>query len=129
MTTQQNNKWSWLADAGMILIVVALLLPLLGTNVKIARWIYSAGALITLAGRLLTPYHGDSIRVKRLHRIQAWSAIFFCVSAFFMFYPGAGAADWLAFTLAGGAIVIYTSIMIPLVERKEQSAPRKNNMR
>ncbi len=129
MTNTERNKWSWLADAGMLLIAVALLLPLLTIDVKIARWIYSAGALITLAGRLLSPYKGTSTRVKRLHRIQAWSAIFFCVSAFFMFYPGAGAADWLAFTLAGGAIVIYTSIMIPRCEQKERNASPKNNMR
>ena len=30
-----------------------------------------------------------------------------------MFVPSAGATDWIAFTLAGGLLTIYTSIMIP----------------
>ncbi len=30
-----------------------------------------------------------------------------------MWYEGARPMDWLAFTLAGGVLQIYTSIMIP----------------
>ena len=66
-----------------------------------------------LIGRIFSSYKGDNLRLKRLYRIESWSAIFFCVAVFFMFYERAGARDWLAFTLAGGAIQIYTSIMIP----------------
>ena len=36
-----------------------------------------------------------------------------------MFYEAAGPRDWIAFTLAGGAIQIYTSIMIPRTIAKE----------
>ena len=42
-----------------------------------------------------------------------------------MFYDPTTARDWLAFTLAGGIIQIYTSIMIPRVEAKS----RKENNR
>lgn len=126
MTTPENKSgrtlWMWASDCGLLLIAVGILLPLLGIDIKTARWIYSAGAILTLFGRLMTPCRETSLRVRRLHRIQSWSAIFFCVGAFFMFYPGAGAADWLAFTMAGAAIVIYTSIMIPLAQRKESAS-------
>lgn len=129
MTTETNktrrSAWLWLTDAGLLFIAVGILLPLLSIDLSISRWFYTAGALMALTGRLMTPYRGDSLRVKRLHRIQAWSAIFFCVGAFFMFYPGAGASDWLAFTLAGAAIVIYSSIMIPIAQRKEAGSKKQ----
>lgn len=129
MTTGNNNKkstlWTITVNGGMILIAIGILLPLISIDIKTARWIYTAGAAITLLGRIFTPYKGTSLRVRRLHHIQSWSAIFFCVGAFFMFYPSAGASDWLAFTLAGGAIVIYSSIMIPLTQTKEAKAAKK----
>ena len=105
------NKW--LVTFGLLLIVVGMLLPLLEIPITTTRWIYAAGAVITLVGRIITRYKGDNLRVTRLSRIEIWSSIFFCVATFFMFYPGAGNTDWLAFTLAGGVILIYTSIMIP----------------
>lgn len=103
------------------IITVALLLIVAGTFMPIFnylqgtihRYIYAAGAAMLLIARLFTPYTGKVMRVKRLSRIEAWSAIFFCVAAFFMFYEPRAARDWLAFTLAGGAIQVYTSIMIP----------------
>ncbi|MCM1021720.1 MAG: hypothetical protein NC343_05635 [Muribaculum sp.] len=119
--TTSRSLWQWAIDGGLFLIAIGILLPLLKIDITTFRWVYTAGAVLTLVGRILTPYRGSYLRVKRLHRIQTWSGIFFCVGAFFMFYPSAGASDWLAFTLAGAAIVIYTSIMIPLTQRKENS--------
>lgn len=110
-----------LVNLGMLLIVAGTLIPVLrmGQINGAAQWIYAAGALLTLAGRLFTPYGGKVVRIKRLHRIEAWSAIFFCVGAFFMFYNPSQARDWLAFTLAGGVIQVYSSIMIPYAIKKE----------
>lgn len=98
---------------GLLLIIAGVLLPIIGVGMNVYRWIFSAGALVSLAGRILNLYDGPVLRIKRLYRIELWSSIFFCVAAFFMFYPGGRSTDWLAFTLAGGALLIYTSIMIP----------------
>lgn len=106
---------------GMLLIVAGTLSPLLGGHVSLYRWIYGAGALILLIIRIFTPYTGKALRLKRLYRIESWAALFFCVAAFFMFYQPGIMRDWLVFTLAGGAIQIYTSIMIPLVVKKESA--------
>lgn len=104
---------------GLLLIVAGTFMPIFNyLQGSIYRYIYAAGAVMLLAGRLFTPYTGKVMRVKRLTRIEAWSAIFFCVAAFFMFYEPRVARDWLAFTLAGGAIQIYTSIMIPRTMRR-----------
>lgn len=123
MTKKENSRLSGygnlIATIGLVLIFVGTMIVLLNIDSSWWRFVYGAGAIALIAGRLMSPYKGDIFRVKRLSRIEFWSAIFFCVAVFFMFYPGAGTTDWLAFTLAGGALQVYTSIMIPLVEAKE----------
>ena len=109
-----------LISIGLLLIMAGTVMPLFNLGNDIFKYIYASGALLLLIGRIFTPYKGDSFRVKRLSRIEFWSALFFCVAVFFMFYPQAGRTDWLAFTLAGGILQIYTSIMIPRTLAKEQ---------
>lgn len=100
--------------AALLLIVAGTFMPIFNyLQGSVYRYVYTAGAALLLIGRLFSPYTGKVMRIKRLTRIEAWSAIFFCVAAFFMFYEPRAARDWLAFTLAGGAIQVYTSIMIP----------------
>lgn len=106
---------------GLILVMAGTALPLLRLDTEIYRYIFSAGALLVVVGRLFMPYNGPSLRIKRLCRLEVWSGLFFCAAAFFMFWKGAGPTDWIAFTLAGAAIQIYTSIMIPRTRRKEES--------
>ncbi|MCM1517643.1 MAG: hypothetical protein NC117_03295 [Pseudoflavonifractor sp.] len=108
----------WIVNAGLMAIFAATLLALTMHAAGWWRYLYGAGALALIAGRLMSPYRGDIYRVKRLSRIEVWSAIFFCVAVFFMFYPGANNRDWLAFTLAGGVIQVYTSVMIPYIESR-----------
>ncbi len=113
--------------AGALLLIVAgTAMPLLHTGGAVYRYLYGAGALILLVSRLLSPYRGDSLRVKRLCRIEAWSGIMFSACTFFMFYKDAGPMDWLAFTLAGGVIQIYTSIMIPRAKERETAGNQKS---
>ena len=109
---------------GMLLIVAGTMLPIFHVEGEyfageVYKYVYTAGAAILLLSRLFSGYKVENDRLRRLYRIESWSAIFFCVAAFFMFYSE-GARDWLAFTLAGGAIQVYTSIMIPRVARKEE---------
>ena len=111
----------------MLLIVAGTVRPLFNTGGILFKYIYATGALLLLIGRLFTPYKGDDLRIKRLYRIETWSAIFFCVAVFFMFYEGAGRTDWLAFTLAGGIIQIYTSIMIPRAIAKAAQKQKGEN--
>lgn len=106
---------------GLILVMGGTALPLLRLDSEIYRYIFSAGAILVVVGRLFMPYKGPSLRIKRLCRLEVWSGLFFCAAAFFMFWKGAGPTDWIAFTLAGAAIQIYTSIMIPRTRRKEES--------
>lgn len=102
-----------LTYAGLLLVAAGCLLPLLmGPQSTLFKFIYPAGALMTFIGRLMSPYKGRNLRVKRLVRIQSWSALFFCVAAFFIWYSD-NPKDWIVFTLAGGAIQCYVSIVLP----------------
>lgn len=77
------------------------------------RYVYAAGALLMLVVSIFTPYQGKDMRLKRLYRIEGWSAIFFIVAAAFLFYDHGTLRDWIAFTLAGAFMRIYTTIAIP----------------
>lgn len=113
--TTSKAVFLWMITIGMLLVAAGTIMPLLmqGTGSDLYKYVYGGGALMLLIGRIFTTYKGDNLRLKRLYRIEGWSAIFFCVAVFFMFYEDASSRDWIAFTLAGGAIQIYTSIMIP----------------
>lgn len=124
MTTDHRSSLKspamWATVAGLIFVMAGTAMPLLRLNTEIYKYIFSAGALLVVLGRLFMPYKGPSLRIRRLCRLEVWSGLFFCAAAFFMFWKGAGPTDWIAFTLAGAAIQIYTSIMIPRTRNKEQ---------
>lgn len=120
---------------GMLLIGAAILIPLITFHIErtvpssaLFKYLFALGAILVLVGRLFNQYKGTNMRLKRLVRIEAWSAIFFCAAAVFMFYPPhpyilANMRHVLAFTLAGAAIQIYTSIMIPIASKKAEKDP------
>lgn len=113
-----------LGIVGLLGIAVGTMLPMIGVFTSpgaVAWWkyVYAGGAACFLVSKFFTPYTGSHPRIKRLMRIESWSAIFFCVAAFFIFYNGAVTRDAWAFTLAGGALLIFTSLSIPRTVNKE----------
>lgn len=118
--TESRRIWAvWIANIGLLLLLAAIILPLLRTGGDIWRWIYGAGALILLIGRLLELKRMPTLRATRLKRLEVWAAIVFCAGVFFVFYKGAQPRDWLAFFLAGGVIQAYASIALPLALKKK----------
>lgn len=110
----------WLVTVSLLLIMAATVMPLLRVEGEAWKYIYGSGAALLLYGRIASVVpKGASLRLRRLCRLETWCAVLFCVATFFMFYEKAGQMDWLAFTLAGGALQVYTSIMIPRMARKE----------
>lgn len=114
-------------NLGLLAIVVATAIPLTLTESPLFRYIYTAGAICALIGKIAAPgYRGTLIRVVRLTRIDFWSIIAFCVAAFFIWYNPLQNRDWLAFTLAGGILQIYASLMINLTISRERARRSKN---
>ena len=117
--TADNMRFSRFCEAfaplGLLLIAAATLIPLFTGgfhNLATLRWLYGAGAAWMLICRLFSPYRGADMRMKRLVRMQSWSALFFVAATFFLFYPGSAPRDWIALTMAGAVVQIIASVLI-----------------
>ncbi len=120
----RNSGASFTVTLGLLLVMIGLTIPVAthSFDSDTFRYVYAAGALLSLLGRLFTPaYKGDNMRLRRLLRLQSWSSIFYCVAAFFTFYDKTSLRDWIAFTLAGAAVQIISSVMITLLLRKKRN--------
>lgn len=107
-----------MVTVGLLAIMVAAFLPLIHAGAAWLRYLYAAGAGLLLVGRFVAPKEKDlPLRLRRLLRVEIWTALIFVVGAVFLFLPSAGATDWIAFTLAGGVLTAYTSIMIPRIKK------------
>lgn len=106
-------------NIGLLLIVAGTIMPLLHAVGPMYKYVYAAGAVLAFVGRFINLRRDGSLRLRRLYRLEAWSVLLFAVAVFFMFYPCAGATDWIAFTLAGGFVQAYSSIMIGRQLRKD----------
>ncbi|MCM1111276.1 MAG: hypothetical protein NC336_08710 [Clostridium sp.] len=113
----------WTVNIGLLLVAVGTLLPIIHWGLDFYRYIYGAGAIVAIVGRILSfgTYRAAPLRVRRLSRTEFWASVMFGVATFFMFYPRAGATDWLAFTLAGAALQAYASLMLPRTLSKAQA--------
>ena len=111
-----------IAPIGLLLVLAATMAPFFLMEQQWAQliypYVYSAGALIVLLARIFTS-KGKG-RLRRLRHLEVWIGIIFCVAAVFLFYPGAALRDWLAFTLAGAALQVYTSLAIPSQIAKDE---------
>ena len=121
-----QRPWAqWIAVAGLLLVFAATALPLLKVSPGIYRWVYASGALLAIAGRACAKSPSADLRVRRLCRLELWAAIMFGAGAAFMFiYPWQ--TDWMAFTLAGGAVEVYASLMLPRALRQAASKGKKS---
>ena len=104
---KQKAQYVMLSVA-MLLIVITAILPLLNIYWAPAKWIYAFGAELALAERLTERYKGSNIRLRRLYRMAKFSALLYCVSAYFLFFgTGEHPTEWLAFLMAGAVVQTY----------------------
>ncbi len=119
---KRTNIANILVIVGMIMMIVMAVTPLLVNhqlNMEWMRWIFIAGALIVLVGRLIDIYRGPSLRLKRLHVILLFSALLYCASGSMMFIFQ-GTNNWIAFLLAGVMVQLYASWMIDREQSKNK---------
>lgn len=97
----------------MVVLLVTAFMPILGLMWNWLRYAFAAGALFTLVAQVLTKSPDDSLRVRRLTRMNVWSAILYCVSAACLFVNDASMQkSWIAFLLAGAVMQIYATVQI-----------------
>lgn len=126
MTQPDRQLATWivlLTNIGMLTVLVSVALPLFHTALSAVKWIMAAGALLHLAGRILSMKYFKTLglRQRRLHHMEIWAALFFVASAAVIFFHWGGPTDWIAFTLAGGVLLVYTSLMLPRAARKDKT--------
>lgn len=122
------------ATFGLLLICAALVAPFFNpsdlASLGIYKWIYSAGALIYTVARVVNVADpADSMRLRRLRRMEFWAGMAFVMAAAFWFYtevhlgPNAGVLavlrNTILFTLVGAVIQIISSWLIASQARKE----------
>ncbi|MDE6511419.1 MAG: hypothetical protein K2L00_04950, partial [Muribaculaceae bacterium] len=116
------------ASCGLLLVLAAMTAPFLegfvGHTLMWAKWVYAAGALVYTAARVVdVNAPGDSLRLRRLRRLEFWAGVCFIVGAAFWFYkvdyysgmaagPLAVMRQTVAFTMAGAVIQIVASWLI-----------------
>ncbi len=124
-----------MASVGMVLICIGLMVPLFSLTdmqlLGIFKWIYTAGALIYIVGRVIGAMRNsdESVRLRRLRRMEFWGGVTFMAGAAFWFYhegrigPSAGALyvlkDTILFSLAGAVIQIIAAWLIYFRQKKE----------
>lgn len=126
------------AAFGLILVAVGLAAPFTdltnGDYIRFFKWIYAPGALIFTIARIVGSTDPDeSLRLRRLRRMEFWAGIAFCIGAFFWFYNehhyasllpfGVGAMlylrDTVYFSLAGALIQVISVFAISRRIKKE----------
>lgn len=122
------------ATFGLILICVALVGPFTSAAsmeyLNVFRWIYGAGAVIYLIARIVDISDPEeSLRLKRLRRMEFWAGVAFGLATAFWFigqhrlgpYAGALAVlqNTIMFTLVGALIQIIASWLIYSQTKKE----------
>lgn len=131
------------ATFGLILVAVGLAAPFTDlTNfefIKIFKWIYAPGALIFTIARIVgSTDPAESMRVRRLRRLEFWAGVALCIGAFFWFYnehrfgeflrQGAATMTYLRetiyFTFAGAIIQVIASLSISRRLKKEAQAKK-----
>lgn len=119
------------ATFGLILVAVALLAPFTDLTdtafLRFFKWVYAAGALVFTIARVAGSNDpDDSMRVRRLRRLEFWAGVAFCIGAFFWFYNedrfsfyldmGMGGMaclrDTVYFTLAGAAVQVMAVFLL-----------------
>lgn len=133
------------ATFGLILIVVGLLAPFTNLTdpdyVKFFKWIYAPGALIFTVARIVgSTDPSESMRLRRLRRLEFWAGVSFCIGVFFWFYNENRYGDLLSmssgtmttlretiyFTLVGAIIQVLAVFMIS-GRLKKESAEKKEH--
>lgn len=127
------------ATFGLILVALGLLAPFTNLSemsyLRVFKWVYGAGALIFTIARVVgSTDPGESLRIRRLRRLEFWAGVAFCIGTFFWFYNedyysfyiqyGMGVMaclrDTVYFTLAGAVIQILAVIFISRRLKKEK---------
>lgn len=130
---QRQKASETFASFGLLLVCISLVVPfatVMNTEfLRIFKWVYAAGALLYLIGRVIPASEAsESLRARRLRRLEAWGGIAFAIGAFFWFYNdsrlglGAGALgvlnETITFTIVGAMLQLIGAFLLRRENKK-----------
>lgn len=139
---KRRRRMENLSLIGLVLLCAGLVAPFANigseTLLTVFKYVYAAGALIYAVARMVNVNApGDSMRLRRLRRMEMWAGFAFLIGAFFWFYnsyryPNVGFSlavmrDTIMFTLAGALIQVISSWMIAARMKKEAEGKGEEN--
>lgn len=124
-----------MATFGLLLVCVAMVGPFATSAspdwLNVFCWIYAAGALVYTVARMFDVSDpAESLRLRRLRRMEFWAGLSFCIASGFWFYNtgrlGAHAGvlallrNTVLFTIVGAALQTIASWLIVSRMKKER---------
>ncbi|GFI39490.1 MAG: hypothetical protein OSJ32_01980 [Muribaculaceae bacterium] len=124
-----------ISTVGLLLIAAGLMAPFAAVEdaliAGICKWVFAAGAVIYTVARMVNVNDpGDSLKLRRLRRMEMWAGFCFVVASGFWFYNAHRLAgivfslpvmnNTIVFTLAGAMIQVISSWMISARAKKEK---------
>lgn len=100
-----------------MLVVVGAVLPLFLSN-EWVYYIFAVGAAGMSVIRLITPYRGKNLRMRRLVLIELLATLMLLFASFLMFKGG---NEWVVILTISAFLQLYTSIFIPRESAKEDN--------
>ncbi|MDE5790864.1 MAG: hypothetical protein K2H96_06530 [Muribaculaceae bacterium] len=140
---KRRRRMENLSLIGLILLCAGLVAPFVNIGSEILltvfKYVYAVGAVVYTVARMVNVNAPeDSMRLRRLRRMEMWAGFAFLIGAFFWFYnsarfPNVGFSlavmrDTIMFTLAGALIQVISSWMIA-ARMKKESEEKSNNKR
>jgi hypothetical protein len=125
-----------IATIGLLLVAVGMLGPLITYQnagwTAIFKWIYVAGALCYAVPRIIAAFNSlktDSLRIKRLRRMEMWAGVAFCLGAafwiyneqrYFGFFSLKVIHETITFTIVGAVIQMIASWLLSSAQKKQE---------
>lgn len=107
--------------ASALLLLAGAVLPLFITATWIP-YIFAIGAAGMSVIRLISPYKGKNVRLRRLVLIELFGTLMLLFASYLMFKGG---TDWLVIFTISVALQVYTAFLIPHVMTQEEKETDK----
>lgn len=107
--------------ASALLLLAGAVLPLFMTAAWIP-YIFAIGAAGMSVIRLISPYKGKNVRLRRLVLIELFGTLMLLFASYLMFKGG---TDWLVIFTISVALQVYTAFLIPHVMAQEEKETDK----
>ena len=124
---KQSKIQNVMLTVALLIMLVTSVLPLVNVHWEYTKYVFAFGAVLALAERLTERYQGTNVRIKRLYRMGKISALFYCVSAFFLLYPEVNSQNWLPFLMAGAVLQVYATFAVEHEMKKEAKAQEEQS--